>query len=105
MRPRTASSPWRPGSAILTVRSVSLPIVRPHVLSHVEARLNTDRGERQWTGTNLRAGFHIHSRLRRLDDLGAAPMPISGLPAREWGDVGRQDLGPDRDGGRAVRGT
>src|SRR3954468_20844737 len=53
----------------------------------------------------FRAGFHIHSRLRRLDDLGAAPMPISGLPAREWGDVGRQDLGPDRDGGRAVRGT
>src|SRR4051794_17646883 len=53
----------------------------------------------------LRAGFHIHPRLRRLDNLGAAPMPISGLPAREWGDVGRQDLGPDRDGDRAVRGT
>src|SRR3954466_5758580 len=54
---------------------------------------------------DLRAGFHIHPRLRRLDNLGAAPMPISGLPAREWGDVGRQDLGPDRDGDRAVRGT
>src|SRR3954454_3470513 len=32
--------------------------------------------------SRLRAGFHIHPRLRRLDNLGAAPMPISGLPAR-----------------------